>query len=267
MSGSTRRLEAGALTLSLLLAGFAGGAGAIEIDSWRVTWEDQLGEGGQPVVLEDDFDDSDFPGFPAYVEPCGEVQPGDETGGTLDLGSRATDNAGCSGAQVASFGTTGAGDITARARFVFASPPEGQGYGLRLTNSLAAAFTDAVSITVLSGSGDVAIVVVDENGTFSQLTVLEPAFLAGLPPGSTLELQLVVAEDGGELIPNGRFRFNDAPFENLGPAPGSGALSAAELHGASLFALVPEPTTALLLGGGLAGLGALGRRRPQVTSS
>lgn len=277
--GAPLRLGIGAIFALLASFAVAVPAQAVQVLEWSVTYHDQVGGGGAPVVLTDDFEDGVFPGAPTYFEPCGEVQAGDEAGGALSFGGNTEFNPGlgCFDVQAAGFGVSALGEITARATFQFEAPELGESYGLAASSA-----TGDIATMILSrqpspipGLPEVTVIAVgDENvfqGQLVELFVFSNALLDQLTQdGSAIEFELSLTRDGDVLLPHGRFRIGDDPTffdvapSPLNPAPDGGALALAEFHTVTLTAatlVVPEPRVGALALAGAGLLAGLAKRR------
>ena len=244
-------------------------AEAYRVEEWSVAWTQQIDALGNPVTLADDFEDGVFPGFPQYGVLCGSVAPGDEAGGSLLIGNDAEFGPGCGGIELFATNITGIGEMVATVTYDFVSPPVDQFYGISIGNVGGTDFASmSVGRAVLPVFGDsVVISILDES--FTGLNAVQQTILLATPElldavFSSITLELRLSQSGFELLPTGRFRFDDDPFVDLDPgilAPrDDGALSVIELHGASLVA-TPEPGTAPLLAFGLIALGRMRGRR------
>lgn len=220
-----------------------------------------------PPLFFDDFEASDFAsGF--YTVGCG-GEPF-QSGGALilnDAGPCAFDPV---VQQLVGPNLFFTGDATATAKYRFQAPAPSEGYGLAIVFPALPSpdFIRADVVGFESGGDDFVIFVIYDEVYYASR---DPAdFLAASSPvpadglvGDVLTVEITLDQVASDLIPTATFTLDSTTMFAPGSLP-AGALDAEDgtFFGATLAAsTVPEPTTALLLAFGLAGLAAAGGRR------
>lgn len=203
----------------------------------------------------DEFDDGVFPSFP-WFRACGSASEADGALWSEETGTGPL----CPSEAFAASPFTEAfiTDTILTADFRVVLPAPGEGLGVQVGTS----DLDDVLFWFWSYSGGgIGLGVIDENG----LAGWTPVDSEDLPVLSyTLQIALVTEPLTGILVPTVSVRGDGDPLVTIPLEPSLGLdpslLAPGEKYLGSVVAFVPEPTSALLLAAGLAGLAA-GRRR------
>lgn len=260
------------LACSILVSLFVGAqasATTFSVEEWSATWSGSGGKFG-PFTASDDFEDGVAPAPPEYLITYGSVAPGDEAGGSFQIGG--TSDPACQGCEAVGFNLGAGGEMSVLATYRFADPGLGQSYGVTISNTAGTDFATMIfARDIVPNFGERRFfAVIDENfPTVLSAQVAIEGVVAFIIPSNptTLTMELRIVDTPSGLQPFGRYSFDGGPFFSLiqtpvafGGAPDLGVLDRNDAHGAALFA-IPEPRLVLLLLVALAAASARLRHR------